>query len=61
MVETTEVALQCPCGKQVFITRDEEGNPSVIHALPMCEHFEKLEPDEYLRWVRGTYEGKMDS
>jgi hypothetical protein len=49
------VALEftCPfCGKQCTATT--EPDLGVTHVLPMCEKFEKLEPDEFLAAVNSA-------
>lgn len=44
-----EVEFKCPfCGRTVAAS-SKEG--AVLHAVPMCEKFEKLEPDEYMHQV----------
>jgi hypothetical protein len=39
----------CPCGKKFFV---DSKNYAVIHEMPMCNKFEALEPDEFLKYVR---------
>jgi len=57
------VSFECPCGKQVTITQDPSGvqPSSILHELPMCAEYEQLAPDDYLRWVRGKREGRLDA
>jgi hypothetical protein len=39
----------CPfCGARCTVLREHE---AVAHVLPMCEKFEQLEPDEFLKAV----------
>jgi hypothetical protein len=40
---------RCLCGKKFFV---DTRNYAVIHELPMCQKFESLEPDEFLRYIR---------
>lgn len=44
----------CPfCGKTVAYTRDDNGEPNgLLHALPMCEKFEQLDPLDFVREAR---------
>lgn len=61
--EKIALELACPCGGKAMVTSDPvtDEPASLIHTLPMCEQYEKLEPDEYLRWVRGRIEGTFDA
>ena len=60
--EKTQVVMVCPCGGKAIVTSDERGEPaSLLHSMPMCEEYEKLEPDEYMRWLRGKREGRFDA
>lgn len=45
------VIAPCPCGRPVALgfVGDEA---TVLHPLPICEPYEKLEPDEYATYVR---------
>jgi len=46
-VETT-----CMCGAVVIAGTLTTGYSSVIHRLPMCPEFDRLEPDDFLTWLR---------
>jgi hypothetical protein len=39
----------CPCGQPIFASSEPA---AVIHGIPYCEQFLKLEPDEFLTYVR---------
>lgn len=56
-----ELELACPCGGKAYVIREDERGDGLLHTLPMCEEFEKLEPEDYLRWFRGKLEGHLDS
>lgn len=64
---TCQLQLQCPCGGVAMV--GESGGPSgttpntptIIHTMPMCQQFETLAPDEYLRWLRMQLEGRGDA
>ena len=46
----------CPFCKKVFQAgKDSEDRHGVVHELPICEEFEKMEPTEYLKAVRLKY------
>ena len=49
-VEYTFVS-ECPCGQPVYANTGEEA-PGLIHLSPMCEMFDKLEVDEFAKWLR---------
>ena len=60
--EKAILELQCPCGEKVTVTENLEGElASLLHTLPMWREFEVLEPDEFLRWIRTTAEGRHDA
>ncbi len=60
--EQVDLSVECPCGGTVMLTRGEDGEfASLLHTMPMCEQYEKLEPDEYFRWLRGKLEGQFDA
>jgi hypothetical protein len=39
----------CACGQRIFATDNPLG---VMHAMPYCQKFLELEPDEFLTYVR---------
>lgn len=47
-----ELEGKCPCGGTFTAGYDGEDVPGVMHTEPACERFSKLEPDEFLRYVR---------
>lgn len=51
----TDVEGVCPCGGRWFAGTDPE--PSVVHTKPICEEFDKLEPEDYLKWIREGLQG----
>ncbi len=60
--ERSILELKCPCGGTCTVTEDAQGElASILHTMPMCSEFEVLDPDEYLRWVRGKIEGRFDA
>lgn len=51
----------CPfCGMAIFesISPDDGRIDGLIHSMPMCEKFEKMEPDEFITAVREAMEIK---
>ena len=48
-VDDVEPLGRCPCGKEIFVTRDI---PSVIHEVPFCREFLELDPVAFLSYVR---------
>ncbi|KKK48904.1 hypothetical protein LCGC14_3140460 [marine sediment metagenome] len=64
-----QLEFECPCGAKVVVGSEShdtpegipEGSPVILHVMPMCEEYRKLEPDEYLRWVRLTIDGRRDA
>jgi hypothetical protein len=48
----------CPCGRKFYV---DSSNYYVAHEDPMCERFETLEPDKYLRYVRQAITGITDN
>jgi hypothetical protein len=62
MVDGKEVRFQalgnCPCGQP--IAADLEGG-GVGHMVPYCEPFLRLEPTEFLRYVRQALEARQRS
>lgn len=52
------VQFICPfCNKSASTGKDDQNIPYVLHEVPQCVKFEKLEPDKYLRTVREFYQG----
>jgi len=52
MSQLIALEFTCPfCGKLCTASTDPDG---VTHVLPMCEKFEKLEPDEFLAAVNSA-------
>ena len=46
-----QVNFKCPfCGRGASFGHVQE-HPTATHDMPMCETFEKLEPDEFLQAV----------
>lgn len=41
----------CPCGKKIFVP-EKLDMMAVAHEIPYCLAFIKLEPHEFLRYVR---------
>lgn len=41
------VSFPCECGGTASVT-EFEGVSALVHTMPYCEEFEKLEPEEYL-------------
>jgi hypothetical protein len=39
----------CKCGRQIYAGKDKV---AVVHALPYCKAFVRLDPVEFLRYVR---------
>jgi len=58
---TITVSVQCPCGGTVHIGLDAQENDCVLHTMPMCEEYQKLDALSYVKWLRLTAEGKLDS
>ncbi len=48
----------CVCGQQVFAGTLKDGDPAIIHKLPMCSDFDRLEPDDFLAWLRHHKESR---
>lgn len=48
-------ALQglCPCGKTFYAFQNP---PAIAHDQPTCSEFDRLQPDEYLMYVRKAIE-----
>lgn len=40
---------RCPCG-QIFDMDQATG--AVMHTMPMCNAFERLEPSDFIKWAR---------
>lgn len=40
---------KCPCGAQLYGSVDP---PAVAHSMPYCAEFNRMEPDEFLTYVR---------
>lgn len=56
-VYTPEVSFPCMfCGGTAGAGHTDSGTPAVVHTLPHCETFEKLDPLDYLRANRLAYE-----
>jgi hypothetical protein len=36
------------CGAKCVAGFDQNDNPGLLHALPMCAEFERLRPDEFM-------------
>lgn len=53
MIQKKTVVMEhigiCPCGKNIFASRDE---PCIAHDAPLCEAFDKMDPDEFVTYVR---------
>jgi len=43
------MTFRCPCGGEAALCLEP---PAVLHRVPWCSEFQRLEPDEYLAWVR---------
>lgn len=43
----------CPdCGKHIAVLVGDGWQPEgVVHAMPMCERYDKMDASAYLRWV----------
>lgn len=39
----------CPCGKNIFVSVDDR---CVAHDAPLCEAFSKMDPEEFITYVR---------
>ncbi len=48
MIVKPDVALDCPFCGQMFIA---SVSGTLLHYMPMCEKFEKLDPVEFLKAV----------
>jgi hypothetical protein len=46
------VTAQCPCGGQYTAGSLSNGDAAVLHSIPYCENFDKLEPIEFMRVSR---------
>jgi len=45
--------LRCRCGADLHIGEDDQGRPGVVHAMPLCEAFKKIDhPADFLKYVR---------
>lgn len=38
----------CLCGSQIYA----DDNYGLLHELPVCEPFARMEPDEFVTWLR---------
>jgi hypothetical protein len=53
---TTDLNFSCPfCSKRCSVDRAQR---SIVHELPTCEKFDKLEPDEFLVAVNVAFANK---
>jgi len=46
-----QIEFSCPfCGLKVIFGHndDEDADPGALHQAPMCQKFDKLDPDEFL-------------
>lgn len=48
--------IPCPCGGTVHAGFNMAGEGLVIHSLPYCAEFERLEPDQFMVWRREEFE-----
>jgi hypothetical protein len=55
-IEAEDLGI-CPCGRRIYGNRKLF---AVIHEAPICDQFRKLEPDEFLKYVR-RFRGITDS
>ena len=47
------IDFDCPfCGEPVRAGSNPDGEGAVLHRMPMCEQFDKLDPFEFLQAVR---------
>ena len=53
-----DMQLRCPCGGGIGVDFE---NFAVFHEFPMCQKFESLEPNEFLRYVRHATTGIADN
>jgi len=50
--------FDCPCGARVTAVLPRGGDLGVIHLMPTCAEFDRLNAAAYVAWVRRQYEGK---
>jgi hypothetical protein len=41
--------MRCPCQGTFNVSTEKN---CIVHSMPHCEKFERLEPDAFLRWAR---------
>jgi hypothetical protein len=53
---------ECPfCGKDFGYTMDVSGRPDGLsHAMPMCEKFKQMEPQDFVREARNAMQAKRN-
>jgi hypothetical protein len=45
----------CPCGGQVTAAEDELGRPAVIHSMPTCKDYDRIDsPVDFLAWLNSV-------
>jgi hypothetical protein len=40
---------KCPCGEYIGM---DENRYAVIHSFPVCDKFDELEPNDFLKYIR---------
>lgn len=53
---TPSMIVRCPCGQQCMIGTNAGGIPGVLHEMPMCEQFDKLDAQQFVTYLRKYYE-----
>ena len=51
----TTVSSICRCGKE-FHVGHQDGEPMLLHEMPYCKEFERMDLVPFLRWNRGATE-----
>lgn len=52
----TTTMIQCPCGQWCMLGETEQGRQGILHHEPMCEQFRRLDPLQFIVYVRHFYE-----
>jgi hypothetical protein len=47
-----KVNTTCPCGRNVTVGYTDQGEPTVLHEMPMCDDFASRDILAYVRWLR---------
>ena len=48
----------CPCGAELEVETDQSGC-TVMHAVPMCDEFERRDVDDFLEYVQAWREREL--